>query len=57
MTEQEWAKFKTEEVVFFSLLKLVPVEERASYLAGMQATISQVEDAKKSRESTKHPQK
>lgn len=57
MTEQEWAKFKTNEVVFFSLLKMVPADEREAYLTGMTLTILEIEDVKKHRKLTKHPQK
>ena len=57
MTEQEWAKFKTNEVVFFSLLKMVPADERETYLTGMTLTILEIEDVKKHRKLTKHPQK
>ena len=54
MTEQEWAKFKTNEVVFFSLLKMVPADEREAYLTGMTLTILEIEDVKKDSESAKH---
>lgn len=54
MTEQEWAKQKTNELVFLALLASVPADDRASYLTGMKLKIWEIEDAKKDRKLTKH---
>lgn len=46
MTEQEWAKQKTNELAFLALLVLVPVDEQACYLTGMRLTIWESEQKK-----------